>query len=74
MATKFDSNTFEDDYVIAVLSHMVTDLKTYKSREQIIDHYAVELTAFMNGRIIEAVRNSTPNAIISRSEPKEKNK
>ena len=63
MTTQFNSNTFEDDYVIAVLSHMVTDLKTDKSRSQIIDHYAVEITAFMNGRIIEAVRNATPNAL-----------
>lgn len=58
MPTQFTSNTFEDDYIISVLSHMVTDLKTSKSREEIIDRYAVELTAFMNGRIVEVVKSS----------------
>jgi len=55
--TEFNSNTFENDYILAVLSHMVTDLKTNKLDESILDKYAVELTAFMNGQIITAVRN-----------------
>lgn len=54
--TDFDSNTFENDYILAVLSHMVTDLKTQKPVEQIIDKYAVELTAFMNGQIRGVVK------------------
>lgn len=49
--TNFDSNTFENDYILSVLSHMVTELKTERPVEQIIDKYAVELTAFMNGQI-----------------------
>lgn len=54
--TDFDSNTFENDYILAVLQHMVTDLKTQKPVEQILDKYAVELTAFMNGRIRGVVK------------------
>ena len=55
MTTQFDSNTFEHDYIISVLMHMVTDLKTDKPVEQIIDKYAVSLTAFMTGVIVQAV-------------------
>ena len=57
MATEFNSNTFEHDYIIACLNHMVLELNTNKSREQIIDKYAVELTAFMNGMIRQVVKN-----------------
>ena len=53
-----NSNTFENDYILQILQHFVTDLKTDKPREQIFDKYAVELTAFMNGRIVEATRNT----------------
>ena len=52
MTTQFDSNTFEHDYIISVLMHMITDLKTDKPVEQIIDKYAVSLTAFMTGQIV----------------------
>lgn len=55
--TDFDSNTFENDYIMAVLQHMVADLKTAKSVEQIIDKYAVELTAFMTGQIRAVVKS-----------------
>ena len=58
MNTQFDSNTFEHDYIISVLMHMVTDLKTMKPVEQIIDKYAVSLTAFMTGQIVQAVKGS----------------
>lgn len=51
MVTEFDSNTFEHDYIIAILGHLVQDLKTEKPVSQLIDHYAVELTGFMNGMI-----------------------
>lgn len=54
--TEFNSNTFENDYILAVLEHMVTDLKTAKPVAQILDRYAVELTAFMNGQIRSAVK------------------
>lgn len=49
--THFDSNTFENDYILRVLQNMVTELKTQKPVEQIIDKYAVQLTAFMNGQV-----------------------
>lgn len=51
MTTQFDSNTFEHDYIIASLSHLVTDLKTNKNEAEILDKYAVQLTAFMTGQI-----------------------
>ena len=57
MATKFDSNTFEHDYIISVLMYMITDLKTNKPIEQIIDKYAVSLTAFMTGQIVQAIKS-----------------
>lgn len=56
MTTEFDSNTFEHDYIIRVLSHFVSDLRTHKPAEQIIDRYAVALTSFMNGQIVQAVK------------------
>ena len=54
--TQFDSNTFENDYILEVLQHMVMDLKTQKPVSQILDKYAVELTAFMNGQIRSVVK------------------
>ncbi len=62
MTTQFDSNTFEHDYIARVLSHMVADLKTAKPVEQVIDKHAVELTAFMNGQIVQAVRAAKVDA------------
>ncbi len=54
--TQFDSNTFESDYIIKILSFMVEELKTKEPVERIIDKYAIELTAFMNGQIEQAVK------------------
>lgn len=56
--TEFDSNTFENDYILACLKYMVEDMKTDKPLAQIIDHYAVKITAFMNGQIRSAVNPS----------------
>jgi hypothetical protein len=47
----FNSNTFEHDYIARSLSNMVEDLKTDKPVAQIIDAYAVQLTAFMAGQV-----------------------
>ena len=58
MTTQFDSNTFVHDYIISVLMHMVTELKTVRPVEQIIDKFTVELTAFMNGQIVQAIKSS----------------
>lgn len=52
------SDTFEHDYIVAVLSHMTDDLKTDKPAGQIIDKYAVAITAFMNGQIVQAMKNA----------------
>ena len=56
--TNFSSDTFEHDYILQVLQHMVQDLTTEKPIAQILDHYAVELTAFMNGQIRAVVRQA----------------
>ncbi|MGV3581924.1 MAG: hypothetical protein ACO1N8_06430 [Methylophilus sp.] len=44
-----DANTYEHDYIINLLIAFETELKTDKPRHEIIDKYAVALTAFMNG-------------------------
>lgn len=54
--TEFSSNTFEHDYIIRELENMIVDLRTDKSRTQIIDKYACNLTSFMNGQIIATVK------------------
>lgn len=65
MPTEFTSNTFENDYVLAILGHYKFDLTTAGAdvtREaQITDQYACELTAFMNGQIAQAIKTVTPN-------------
>lgn len=46
-----DNNTFENDYILAILRSMVTELNfSNKNQAQIMDKYAVELTAYMNGK------------------------
>jgi hypothetical protein len=42
-------NTFEHDYIINMLIGFEADLKTDKPRHEVIDKYAVALTAFMTG-------------------------
>ena len=56
MATEFTSNTFENDYILATLEHFIVDLRTDKPQAQILDKYACELTSFMNGQIVQAVK------------------
>jgi hypothetical protein len=58
MATNFTSDTFENDYILACLNHMQADLKTDKSQADVLDKYAVQLTAFMNGQVVQAVKNA----------------
>lgn len=62
MTTEFNSDSFEHDYIIVVLESFRTELKTGKPVEQVIDKYAVQLTAFMNGQIVQAVRASKAKA------------
>lgn len=57
MGTEFTSNTFENDYILSCLRHMLAELETEKPIDSILDHYAVELTAFMNGQIVQTVKN-----------------
>lgn len=65
MATEFSSNTFESDYILAILGHYKFDLTTARgdvTREaQITDKYACELTAFMNGQIAQAIKTVPSN-------------
>lgn len=63
MTTQFGSNTFENDYILAVLDHMVIELKTDRPAEQTLDKYAVELTAFMNGVIRSEVNRTLTRKI-----------
>lgn len=51
MTTQFDSNTFEHDYIVVTLLHLAKELKTEKDEDEVIDKYAVALTAFMTGQI-----------------------
>jgi len=53
------NNKFENDYIISILLFFIEELKTTKSQAQVIDKYAVELTAFMNGQIAQAVKPYT---------------
>jgi len=54
--TQFDSNSFEHDYIVNTLNHMLIDLSTQKSKSEIVDKHACILTAFMNGQIVAAVK------------------
>jgi len=63
MMTDFDANMFEHDYIIRVLESFAFDLRERVSRgivseAEIIDRYAVQLTAFMCGEIRQAVRDA----------------
>ena len=49
MTTHFDSNTFEHDYIVLVLQEFICELETDRSESQVLDKYAVEITAFMVG-------------------------
>ena len=57
MTTEFDSNTFEHDYIIKVLGAFVTAMRTEKNQAELMDKYAVQLTAFMVGMAREAHAN-----------------
>jgi hypothetical protein len=61
--TDFDNNTFEHDYIIRILESFAFDLRERVSRgivsqAEIIDRYAVQLTAFMRGEVRQAVRGA----------------
>jgi hypothetical protein len=47
-----NSNTFENDFILGTLQHLVTDLKTDKPLAQILDKYASILTAYMQGKTV----------------------
>ena len=51
MPTEFDSDTFEHDYIIQVLTLFALELRASVPEERTIDKYAMQLTAFMNGMI-----------------------
>jgi hypothetical protein len=54
--TDFDSNTFEHDYIIRILSHFADEMRVYPDKHpRTLDKYAGQLTAFMNGKIVRAV-------------------
>jgi len=47
----YSVHVHENEYILQILNSFMIDLKTDKSREQLLDRYACELTAYMNGRI-----------------------
>lgn len=49
----FATDVFVNEYILQVLQHLITDLKTDKSQANIVDKYAGNLTAYMNGRILD---------------------
>jgi hypothetical protein len=75
MMPQIDQNTFEHDYIIQILSQFKVEIKhaikldaqglpragfsLNDSTPRIIDRYATQLTAFMNGKIVQAVQNET---------------
>ena len=42
----------EDNYIIEVLENFITDLKTDTPVTKLIDAYACQLTAYMQGQIL----------------------
>lgn len=58
MTTQFDSDSFEHDFIVESLNHMLSELKTDRPESQTVDKYAVQLTAFMNGQIVQAVKHA----------------
>jgi hypothetical protein len=49
-------DVFEDDFIAQKLLHFITDLKTDKSREELVDIYACAITSYINGRLKELIR------------------
>jgi hypothetical protein len=48
-------NTFEHDYIIAILQQYSQESEI-ADKSKTLDKYAGQITAFMNGRILEAVK------------------
>jgi hypothetical protein len=56
MSLKIDSNTFEHDYIIRILSHFADEMRVFPDKHpRTLDKYAGQLTAFMNGKIMQAM-------------------
>ncbi len=56
--TEFDSDTFEHDYILKLIeSMMIETLIDGRTQPTVADKYAVALTAFMNGQIVQALKN-----------------
>jgi len=54
---QFDSNTFEHDYIIQILTQFIDEAHTKEQQAAVIDKYAGQLTAFMNGKIMQAMES-----------------
>lgn len=55
---KLDNNTFENDYILGILNAFASELRTDKPQAEILDKYAVQLTAYMNGKHQPAMKFS----------------
>jgi len=58
MSLKFDQNTFEHDYIIQILRQYSEEIEAYPNEHpRTLDKYATQLTAFMNGKFMQAMEN-----------------
>jgi hypothetical protein len=53
-----NNNTFENEYILGILTAFASELRTNKPQAEILDKYAVELTAYMNGKQASAMKFS----------------
>lgn len=58
-----DNNIFEHDYIIEALEMFAADLKTAKLLSSIIDKHACILTAFMQGQVLAAEKQTAHKII-----------
>jgi len=54
---RLDSNTFEHVYFISLLEKFMFEMGTDKSQAQTTDKYAAQITAFMNGKLVQAEKD-----------------
>lgn len=54
MTTQFNSNTFENDYIVQLLEYFIEECNCKGiDKARTIDKYATQLTSYMNGKLVE---------------------
>lgn len=51
--------TFEHEYILRVLNSYALDLETSKNQAEVTDKCACILTAFMQGQVVQALKEKT---------------